>query len=70
MDGNHIDIERNLCKGCKLCVEFCPHHCIAIGSDINILGYQFAKFVKPECTACGFCFYMCPEPGTIKVFKE
>ena len=69
MSNNKAEIEKDLCKGCRLCVEFCPKQCIALGSDINILGYQFAKFVNPDCIACGFCFYICPEPGAVRVYK-
>lgn len=69
LDGNHIVIEPSECKGCRLCVESCPKECIVIGSDINVLGYQYARFAKPGCTACGLCYYVCPEPGAITVLK-
>jgi NAD-dependent dihydropyrimidine dehydrogenase PreA subunit len=68
---NHITIELEECKGCRLCVEFCPKKCIAIGSSINKMGYQYAEFTSGECcTACGICYYVCPEPGAIAVFSE
>ncbi len=69
MDENRVIIEADQCKGCRLCVETCPNHCLVIGSEINVLGYQYAKFDNPNCTACGLCFYMCPEPGAITVIK-
>lgn len=69
MDDNHAEIEQQLCKGCRLCIEFCPRQCLGLGSEINNLGYQYARFVNPQCTACGFCYYICPEPGAVKVFK-
>ena len=68
--ANRVRIEADQCKGCRLCVETCPNHCIAIGSRINKLGYQYARFDSEACTACGLCFYVCPEPGAITVFAD
>ncbi len=62
-------IHPELCKGCRLCVNACPNHCLSIGSGINILGYQYAVSKPEKCTACGLCFYVCPEPGAITVYK-
>jgi len=67
---NHITIEPEECKGCRLCVEFCPEKCIAIVSSINKIGYQYAEFKSEKCTACGICYYVCPEPGTITVITD
>lgn len=67
--GNHVIIQASECKGCRLCVEACPKGCLDIGSVINTLGYQHARFAKPTCTACGLCYYVCPEPGAITVVK-
>ncbi len=66
----YIKLDPTVCKGCRVCVEACPKQCIVIGSDINKLGYQYAKFENPGCIGCGICFYVCPEPGTITVIKE
>jgi len=66
---NQSIIEKDQCKGCRVCVNSCPNHCLSIGSDINILGYQYARSVPEGCTACGICFYVCPEPGAIRVYK-
>jgi NAD-dependent dihydropyrimidine dehydrogenase PreA subunit len=68
--GNRADIDPSQCKGCRLCVEICPKNCLTIASDINVLGYQYAKFEKAQCSACGLCYYVCPEPGAVKVYAE
>ena len=71
MSKNFIVIKPSECKGCRVCVEACPKGCISIGSDINSLGYQYAKFDKSKgCVACGMCFYVCPELGAITVYKD
>lgn len=68
---NFIVIEPSECKGCRVCVEACPNHCIFIGSKINKSGYQYAQFDETKkCIACGLCFYSCPELGAITVYKD
>ncbi|HKJ84603.1 MAG TPA: ferredoxin family protein [Spirochaetia bacterium] len=67
---NYAHVEPDLCKGCRLCVETCPRSCLEMGTEINKLGYQYARFVNSTCTACGMCFYACPEPGAITVYKD
>jgi ferredoxin len=66
---NLVIIAGEQCKGCRLCIETCPTHSLMQGSDINKNGYQYAKFEQRGCTACGFCYYICPEPGTLTVIK-
>lgn len=66
---NRSVISPDECKGCRVCVNACPNHCLSIGSDINKLGYQYAVSKSEGCTACGICFYVCPEPGAITVYK-
>ena len=44
------------CKGCRICVEFCPADALEIGSDGN------AFLAHPEaCTRCGICETNCPD---------
>lgn len=66
---NYVDVNTDLCKACRVCVETCPKHCLELGSEINALGYQAVRFESTECIACGFCFYVCPEPGVLTVIK-
>lgn len=67
---NRVKINEHNCKGCRLCVDACPKQCLHIGSKINSIGYQYAIFKSESCTACGICYYTCPEFGTITVYKE
>ncbi|MCB1043468.1 MAG: 3-methyl-2-oxobutanoate dehydrogenase subunit VorB [Acidobacteria bacterium] len=51
------------CKGCGRCVEACPKHCFALGSEINARsGLTPITFDPTECNRCGLCFVACPEP--------
>ncbi len=43
------------CKGCRLCVDFCPTGVLAIEDDHPVV-------VAPEkCTACHWCDTHCPD---------
>lgn len=68
--GGLVEIEADLCKECGLCVEACPAGVLRISESLNIMGYHPAEYIGEGCTGCGICFYVCPEPGTIKVHKK
>lgn len=65
-----IDINAELCKGCELCVIECPKEVIHMSSELNHMGYTFARYDGDGCSGCAICFYACPEPGTIIVYKK
>ncbi len=47
------------CKGCRLCVEFCPTGVLDFKDDHPVV-------VKPEkCTACHWCDTHCPDLAII-----
>lgn len=66
-----VVIDKELCKGCRLCVEACPHKLIVIANRINSKSYHPAEFVDPKgvCTGCTLCALTCPEVA-IEVFRE
>ena len=65
-----ITIDRELCKGCQVCIEFCPRKVITLFSSVNAAGYVPAKVDKPEeCNGCGICAIVCPEVA-IEVYRE
>ncbi|MFH1841688.1 MAG: 4Fe-4S dicluster domain-containing protein [bacterium] len=64
-----IEIDPELCKGCKLCVGVCPKEVIAISDKLNSASYHPAYYLGANCTGCGLCFYACPEPAAIYVVK-
>jgi 2-oxoglutarate ferredoxin oxidoreductase subunit delta len=66
-----IVIDKELCKGCTLCVNACPQKLIVIADRINSKGYHPAEFVDPKgvCTGCTLCALTCPEVA-IEVFRE
>ena len=64
-----IVIDRELCKGCYLCVRACPVKVLEKDTELNSTGTYPAKQVNPEkCIACGNCFEVCPDV-CIKVYE-
>jgi 2-oxoglutarate ferredoxin oxidoreductase subunit delta len=57
-----VDIDRERCKGCSLCIEFCPKKAIFISDDLNLKGYYVAVFDDTKgCTGCATCAIICPD---------
>jgi len=50
------------CKGCGLCISFCPREALSFSQQINSRGVHYAESGNPEsCTGCGICYNMCPD---------
>jgi 2-oxoglutarate ferredoxin oxidoreductase subunit delta len=65
-----IEIEVERCKGCELCIAFCPRGSIALSDRLNAAGYQSAAFdADGECTGCAICAVVCPEVA-IEVYRD
>jgi len=65
-----IEIDKEKCKGCGLCILYCKKVCIEQDPVINKKGIHPVKFAegKGKCTGCSFCAIICPEV-CIKVYK-
>ena len=65
-----IEVNEDLCKGCRLCVTFCPKQVIGIADHLNKKGYFPATLKdKENCIGCAICAMMCPDVA-ITVYKE
>lgn len=50
-----VIINREWCKGCGICVAFCPKKVLALDDEKAVV-------VNPEeCNACGLCQLRCPD---------
>ncbi|MDR0501695.1 MAG: 4Fe-4S binding protein [Treponema sp.] len=57
-----VIIDRELCKGCLLCIRNCPVKVLEEDTDQNSSGSYPAKAVQiDKCIACGNCFEVCPD---------
>lgn len=67
---NRVQIDRERCKACGLCIEVCNKHLLALGNTLNSHGYGAVELHDaPSCTACALCAVVCPEAG-VQVYKE
>jgi 2-oxoglutarate ferredoxin oxidoreductase subunit delta len=57
-----IRINKEFCKGCGFCVEFCPRNVYELSDELNSKGYQVPIVARPDdCSDCGLCELYCPE---------
>lgn len=56
-----VVIDPNKCKGCELCVYYCPQDTLAMSKYVNARGNPVAIVVKDNCTACMECARVCPD---------
>ncbi len=58
----HIIPER--CKGCRICIQFCPKRVLQESELMNAKGYHYPEVVPGQeeaCVHCEFCTMVCPE---------
>lgn len=57
-----VVVKPERCKGCGVCVEFCPTGAIIMSDKFNAKGYHYPEFAYPDkCTGCELCGMYCPD---------
>ena len=57
-----VEIIRDLCKGCELCITACPQNVLEMSKDFNLKGYFYSKVSRPhQCIGCRICGITCPD---------
>ena len=58
-----IKIDTEKCKGCRLCIKYCPKGLIVESKKLNKRGVYPVEFdsSKGVCSGCKSCAIMCPE---------
>lgn len=57
-----VKINKNLCKGCELCIPFCPYMSLEMDDSLNDYGLRPVYFKEGHpCSGCKHCAIMCPE---------
>jgi len=50
------------CKGCGLCIDFCPRGVLKVSEKPNAKGHNYPVVVKEgECANCQMCYLICSE---------
>jgi 2-oxoglutarate ferredoxin oxidoreductase subunit delta len=67
-----IVLNEDLCKGCAICVAFCPTQALAMGGRLNKKGYHLPELIDPEnCNGCDVCGMHCPDFAIVGInFKK
>ncbi len=60
--ASEVHINDALCKGCDICVEFCPKEVFEVSGEVGPRGYFVPLVARPkDCSACMLCEHLCPE---------
>jgi 2-oxoglutarate ferredoxin oxidoreductase subunit delta len=51
-----LDVKKEWCKGCGICVKFCPKKVLALDD----LGKIYIEDIE-KCIECGLCELRCPD---------
>ncbi len=57
-----IHLNKDQCKGCGYCIEFCPKKVFEESNEINARGVRPPRIVdENKCLLCRFCTAVCPD---------
>ena len=62
-----VFIKKAECKGCELCIEFCPTTVLARSKGFNAKGYHYPVVTNGDCIHCRLCVTICPEYAIFSV---
>lgn len=64
-----VVINADRCKGCELCIHFCPKNQLKLSEEFNSKGQHPCEVLdQGECTGCAMCAVMCPDIA-IQVYR-
>ncbi|MDI6704314.1 MAG: 4Fe-4S binding protein [bacterium] len=64
-----VIIDKERCKGCGLCINFCPLNLLVISNEINKRGFHYATVRdNNRCKGCAQCAIICPDVA-IEIYR-
>ena len=55
--GHKISIIKQFCKGCEICVNFCPKDVLCLEAKT----FKVTACNPDQCTGCRLCEWYCPD---------
>jgi 2-oxoglutarate ferredoxin oxidoreductase subunit delta len=66
-----IQINKDACKGCGICIAMCPVKILEFSNDLNKAGVHYPKVIdETECTECENCMIYCPDFAMVVIKNE
>lgn len=56
-----IEVNEDYCKGCNLCILFCPRDALEESERLNKKGVRPPLEIEDRCVACRLCELICPD---------
>ena len=56
-----VYVDEKVCKGCELCVFYCPKKVLHLSGRYNFKGYNIAEAMNDNCIGCQLCVIGCPD---------
>lgn len=64
-----VKIDKELCKGCWLCLSVCPSGSLKNSDNLSRLGNRTVEFKGDSCVGCMRCAIICPD-CCIEIYEE
>ncbi len=66
-----VTIDEDLCKDCRICIDFCPREVFENTDKINARGYCQPRIkAEDKCSGCNLCELLCPELAIVIEEKQ
>ena len=66
-----IQINKDACKGCGICIAMCPVKILEFSNDLNKIGVHYPIVLdETECTECENCMIYCPDFAMVVIKNE
>ncbi len=56
-----IEVNEGYCKGCNLCIIFCPRKALEESQVLNKKGVHIPVEIEDRCVGCRLCELICPD---------
>ncbi len=66
-----VTVNEKYCKGCRLCVAFCPKGALVMSKRLGARGLSPAEVADDSvCTGCMSCAVVCPDAAIEIIIEE